>query len=371
MRRFIAVILCMAMMFSFAACTDHSDQAVDNTAQTIRIIDHAGYEVEIATDAKRIVVCDILPLSSVLAIFFDSAENIVGMSETAMVAAENGLLGELYPEILKAETGFINGTDVNVEELMKLDPDVVFYSASSKQLGEQLRNAGFSAVAISVNKWEYDCIETLNQWIALLSEIFPTNAKAEVVRSYSEDIYRLVQERVGDIPDEEKVRMLFLYKYTDSSIMTSGKLFFGQWWADAVGGINVAEELSTDNSVTINLEQIYAWNPQQIYISNFTTAMPNDLYKNTFGNYDWSGIDAVKNQSVEKMPLGMYRSYTPGVDTPITLLWFAKNVYPEKFADVDLIKETIAYYQEVFNVTLTEEQAQSIFTSTAQAGVGF
>jgi iron complex transport system substrate-binding protein len=71
------------------------------------------------------------------------------------------------------------------------------------------------------------------------------------------------------------------------------------------------------------------------------------------------------------MPLGMYRSYTPGVDTPVTLLWLAKTAYPDLFQDIDLIQETKKYYQEVFGITLTETQAASIFTPTAQAGSGF
>ena len=82
-------------------------------------------------------------------------------------------------------------------------------------------------------------------------------------------------------------------------------------------------------------------------------------------------VNAVENQRVYKMPLGMYRSYTPGVDTPVTLLWLAKTAYPELFADIDIIQETKDYYSEVFGITLTDEQAASIFTPNAQAGSGF
>lgn len=45
-------------------------------------------------------------------------------------------------------------------------------------MGDKLREAGFNAVAISVNKWEYNTIETLNNWIDLLSQIFPEDAKS-------------------------------------------------------------------------------------------------------------------------------------------------------------------------------------------------
>ena len=41
------------------------------------------------------------------------------------------------------------------------------------------------------------------------------------------------------------------------------------------------------------------------------------------------------------------------------------------FADIDIIQETKDYYSEVFGITLTDEQAASIFTPNAQAGSGF
>ena len=369
MKKIISLLLGVLIIVSAVGCG--TSAGTNKDAETHTVVDHDGNEVTLPVEVNRIVVCDILPLPSVLAIFFNSADKIVGMSGTSMGAAANGLLGELYPEILNAETGFIDGSTVNTEELLKLQPDVVFYNASRKELGQQLRDAGFPAIAVSVNKWEYNCIETLNNWISLLSEIFPNSNKVEVVEKYSNDVYNMVQERVSQIPEEEREQVLFLYQYSDTNILTSGKLFFGQWWADAIGTHNVAEELSTDNSVAVNMEQIYAWDPSLIFITNFTTAFPEDIYNNTVGAYDWSAIDAVVNQRVYKMPLGMYRSYTPGVDTPITLLWLAKTAYPEYFSDIDIITETKNYYKEVFGVELTDAQAASIFEPSAAAGSGF
>lgn len=381
MRKILCMLLTGIMVLSAAGCGTKETQVQETITETSEnetkkegthvIVDHAGYEVEVPYEIERIAVGGILPLPSVLAVFFDSADKIVGMAPNSMSAAENGLLGELYPEILNAETGYINGSDVNLEELMKLDPDVVFYNASQKEQGDQLRNAGFAAVAISVNKWEYNSIETLNEWIKLLSEIFPDNEKSELVANYSKEIYDMVQGRVAEIPEEERERVFFLYKYTDTSMETSGANFFGQFWADAAGAVNVAEELTTDNQVAANMEQIYTWNPSTIFITNFTEAQPEDLYTNAIGNYDWSAIDAVQYEKVFKMPLGMYRSYTPGVDTPVTLLWFAKTTYPELFEDIDMVQETKDYYMEVFGVELTDEQAASIFAPEANVGAGF
>ena len=367
MKKIVSLLLTLVLLVSLTACGGGETAKTDKHT----ITDHLGIEVELPTDVQRIVVCDILPLPSVLTVFFDSADKIVGMSGTSMGAAENGLLGQLYPEILDAETGFIDGSTVNAEELLKLQPDVVFYNASRAELGEQLRKAGFPAVAISVNKWEYNAIETLNNWISLLSEIFPDNDKTEIVAKYSDQVYEMVQERVASIPEDQRERVFFLFQYSDANILTSGAKFFGQWWADAIGAVNVANELTTDNSVSVNMEQVYAWDPSLIFITNFTTAGPDDLYNNTVGAYDWSGISAIENRKVYKMPLGMYRSYTPGVDTPVTLLWLAKTAYPSLFEDIDIIEITCDYYREVFGVELTDEQAASIFTPASSAGAGF
>lgn len=376
MKKLISLVLIMALFTSLTSCGNTSVESTapavaTSSPETITVTDHAGDTVVLPRDIERIVVCDILPLPSVLTVFFDSGDKIVGMSGNSMTAAKNGLLGQLYPEVLDAETGFIDGSSINLEELMKLQPDVVFYSASRPEQGEQIRKAGLAAVGISVNKWDYNTIETLNNWIGLLSEMFPENDKSQIVADYSEQVYAMVQERVADIPEDEREQVLFLFQYSETNLLTSGKHFFGQFWADSIGAVNVADELTTDNSVSVNMEQIYAWNPELVFITNFTTAQPDDLYNNTVGTYDWSIVDAVKNQRVYKMPLGMYRSYTPGVDTPVTLLWLAKTAYPELFQDIDIIQETKSYYQDVFGITLTDAQAASIFAPSAQAGSGF
>ena len=338
----LVMVLAMSMM-AFASCGGGGgEEAAESaeTADTITITDHADRQVEVPTDIQRIAVCDIYPLPSVLAVFFDSADKIVGMPMPSMTAAQNGLLGQLYPEILNAETGYIEDVNVNMEELAKLEPDVVF-------------------------------IETLNNWIALLSQMFPDSDKAAIVEEKSNAMYDMVQERVKDIPDEERANAFFLFQYSDTTLLTSGQQFFGQWWADAIGAKNVAKELSTDNSVAVNMEQVYGWNPDLIFMTNFNAFYPDDLYNNTVTGYDWSPVKAVQNKRVFKMPLGMYRSYTPGVDCPVTLLWMAKTAYPEKFEDVDVIAEAKAYYKEVFGIDLTDEQAQSIFEPVQSAGEGF
>ncbi len=351
-----------------ATTTAATTAAANEISDTITIVDHNGDTVTLPREINRVVVCDIYPLPSVLTLFLGSAEKIVGIHPVSMTAAQSGLLGELYPEILSADTSFMKGTDLNLEELLKLKPDVVFYSSSSTALGTALKNAGISAVGVSATKWKFDILETYSQWIALLSEIFPGHDVAQKVTGWSEDILELVSARTADIPEEERAKILFLYKYDETTMITSGKRFFGQYWCEAVGGINVAEEVELEKSTAvIGMEQVYAWNPEVIFITNFMPTVPDVLYKNAIGTDDWSKVDAVENKRVYKMPLGSYRTFTPGPDTPITLLWMAIQVYPELFEDIDLNERVRAYYQDLYGVTLTDDQITRMFDPSPDA----
>ena len=384
MKKLLSIVLTMAMCLSLVACGGNKTAVTNEVAvaestaaesSTHIVVDHGGNKVEVPNKIERIVVTDIFPVPAVLCVFFNSADKIVGIAPTSASAAKNSLLSKIYPEILNARSDFMNGNTINVEELMKLKPDIVFYSENNNEQKEVLTKAGFCAIGISANGWHYDCIETLNQWLKTMTEIFKYSdnisaltERSEKAQKKSNDIYAMIKGRVANLKAEEKKRVFFLFQYNDSTILTSGKNFFGQWWADAVGCINVAEELEKDNSVAANLEQIYAWNPDMIFMTNFNIYLPKDLYENTVGNYNWSEVKAVKDKEVYKMPLGMYRTYTPGIDTPITLLWFAKTAYPDMFSDIDLIKETREYYKDIFGVDLTDDQIKSIYNPDANAG---
>lgn len=367
MKKIISLTIVICIIFSFTGCKNTSE----NTDDYITITDHNDRLVTVPKNIERIAVVGIYPMPSFLAIFFDSADKIVAMPELSMTAAKNSILSELYPEILDAETNVANDDGINIEEMLKVAPDVVFYSANDTKTYEKLTSAGIPAIAISVNKWDYNSIETTMQWIELLSQMFPKNDKTKIIDDYCTKIYNDVQNRISVLSDEERAKVFFLFKCNDKSIMTSGDNFFGDWWADSIGTVNVAKEIKGDNQQTVNLEQIYKWNPEIMFVTNFTEYFPDDLYNNTAGPYNWSGISAVENKKVYKMPLGMYRSYTPGIDTPITLLWFAKTTYPDLFSDVDIVQETVKYYKEVFDVNLTNEQADRIFNPSKDAGSGF
>lgn len=371
--KLLKVLLCTVLATSLVSCTSSKQTSTSSTASqdatTVTIVDHADRTVTVPTNPKKVAILGILPLPAMLTVYLDSAESIVAMEPASMNAAKNGILSELYPEVLNVNTDIMDGDDVNIESLIALEPDVVFYNANDTTDLEKLENAGLCAVAVSPTKWNYDCITTYNEWMNLLNQIYPDHAgdREQLVNKYSTEKYEEIQNAIKDVDEKQKV--LFLFQYDENTMITSSSSFFGQWWCDAVGAINVAQDVPADNAnAKITMEQVYEWDPDVIIITNFTQTKPDDLYSNAIGSDDWSEVSAVKNKRVYKMPLGTYRTYTPGVDTPMTLEWLAQAVYPEIFSSYDVQEDVKDYYQNLYGITLSDTQVQAMYTPNSAAG---
>ena len=374
LKKLAAVALGMAMVLGAAGCGNSAaEDAEQNTetaesvesAGTRTVVDDTGVEVEIPEKLDRIVISSILPLPSVYCFFRGSSEGLVGIHPSSMAAAENSYLTTVYPEITELDTSFVENGEINIEQLMKLEPDVVFYSATNTDEREMYDNAGIKAIGFSTTLSDYNCIETFANWVDLLGQIFGDSDRAQEVIEYGRSVEAQVLEKTATLSDEEKPKVLVLFNYGDGTITTSGSNFFGEYWIEAAGGINVAAELN--GQPEINMEQIYAWNPDMIFITNFSSVLPEDLYNNTIEGDDWSNVKAVQEGQVYKFPLGMYRWFPPSSDTPLALMWLAKTIQPELFADIDIDQEIKDYYVKYYNVELTDDDLQVIYNPAREA----
>ncbi|HWQ72303.1 MAG TPA: ABC transporter substrate-binding protein [Desulfitobacteriaceae bacterium] len=336
---------------------------------THSITDQAGNQVELPNTIERVVITSLWPLPSVYVLFQGSAAKLVGIHPASQSAAKYSLLPRVAPEIANVESGFMKGNEVNVEELLKLDPDVVFYSASNTAEKEIYNKAGIPAVGFSTSIKQFNTIETINSWVELLGEIFNDKDKASGITEYGRQVEAQIQERLKGIKEEDKPRVLILYKYSDTQFQTSGSNFFGQYWCDATGAVNVASGLK--GMADINMEQVYAWNPDIIYITNFSSYMPEDLYNNrALAGHDWSGVKAVQEHKVYKYPLGMYRWYPPSSDSPLSLWFQAQKNHPKLFGDIDLPQIVKDYYKKFYHVDLTDQEVEGIFNPAREAAEG-
>ena len=262
-----------------AEAVSEAESETTESTGTRTIVDHTGAEVVLPEKIERVVISSILPLPSVYCLFRGSADDIVGIHPSSMAAAENSYLLNVFPEIANADTSFVENGEVNVEQLLALKPDVVFYSASNTEEREMYDNAGIPAVGFSVSMSDYDCVETYADWIQLLGDIYGEQDTANEIIAEGRSVAEEIQAVTSTITDEDKPKVLILFNYADGIIKTSGSNFFGQYWIETAGGINAAADLS--GTPEISMEQVCRWDRISSLSPTTLPYQPDDLYNNT------------------------------------------------------------------------------------------
>lgn len=350
--------------------SEQSEKTVTAVEETTRVIvDQVGNEVELPQEINRIVIASAWPLASVYCLFDGSVEKLVGVDPAIISAAENSLLVKVAPEIVNVSSSFSQNGVINAEELLKLDPDVVLYATGVPEDYEICQQAGIPAVGFSLSVKDFNAVETINSWVELLGEVLNEDLGNEEFIQYGQEMETLVAGRLKEISEEDKPTNIFIHGYDASTVNVPGTKSWGDYWITASGGINAGAQAGS-GTPTVGAEQIYEWNPDRIFIDNFNDALPEDIYENTLANFDWSTVNAVKEKQVIKTPLGMYRWYVTCSDSALMLLWMAKQNHPDLFEDIDMNQTVKDFYEKFYQVSLTDEEVEYIFTPKREAAGG-
>jgi len=346
--------------------TSESESSSKEEAKGTRIIkDQLGFDVELppAKDIKRIAIHKLLPLPSVYAVYKGgNVDGLISMPPDSLNAAKNSILAKYAPDILNVSIDYYKGGELNMEELLKLKPDVVFYAGGEEER-QQFVNAGIPAVGFStVTPNGPNTIETLNAWISLMEQVFEEGSKVTGITEYAKEAQDEINKRLAAIPEDQRKKVLMIGHYSDTNFTLGG---FSDYWISVTGGINVGK--GTQGNV--NMEQVYSWAPDIIFISTLSDFFPEDFYNNTtVEGADWSGVPAVINKQVYKFPLGMHRWWPPSTDAPLSLWWIAKTTYPEKFEDINMDEKIKEYYKKFYGMDLTDEDVNSILNPVKGVG---
>jgi iron complex transport system substrate-binding protein len=248
----------------------------------------------------------------------------------------------------------------NVEEVLRLKPDVVFVTNyAPAAMIEQLSQAGLPVVAISLSKGEGVESPKLNPTFAdddtayaeglkigvrLIGDIVGKRERADALLDYAFQQRKLVEERVAGITETERVRLYMANP--DMNTYGSGK-YTGVIMKRS-GGVNVASGVR--GATKVSMEDVLAWDPQVIFVQDRYAPVAKEIKDGAA----WQPIDAVKNGKVYITP-----EYVKpwGYPLPEALalgeLWMAKKLYPDRFADIDLQKKVDAYYVQFYGQAYT------------------
>lgn len=332
-------------------------------SETRVITDHAGREVELPAKIERVVIDQVPILSTYMAYHGGSAPYIAGYAKSLKDTVDKTVLKDIAPELMEAGETVVGQSDLNVEEIIKLNPDVIFYNAKNQDRYEELSKSGIPAVGFATigDLGPADPIDRNNQWLKLLEEVFGEEGKTDDFIRAGEKIVSDVEERINKVPEEKREDGMILWKYAQGTPIVAGKGTFGDFWLKRLKVANVFEDVKGYGQV--NVEEIYKNNPAILYIDGpgLLDIKRSEVYDNTVEGIDFSVLDAVKNERVYNSKLGMWNWLTPNSDAPLVYAWLASVTYPEAFEDYDLEGVIKEYYKKWYDYDLTDQELEDMF----------
>ena len=204
------------------------EESKSESKKTRTITDHAGNKVEVPEKIEKIVIDQIPILSTYMAYHHGKAPYIVGYAGSLKEVISKTVLKDIAPELLDSQNTVQAQSDINIEEIMKLKPDVIFYNAMNKEHYEILKKTGIPCVGFATVG--ADPIDRYTQRLKLLEDVFGESGKTDDLIKACQDIVKDVEDRISKIDDSKKPSGMILWKYDQGVPIVAGKGVYGDFW---------------------------------------------------------------------------------------------------------------------------------------------
>lgn len=290
------------------------------------------------------------PAQNALIAMLGYGKNIVG---TSIIAQRIPLFRQILPSIITTPVISMNGShEVNPEQILGLNAQLLFVPESMPVPQEQmLENAGVRVVALKANSMQAMVDRVLATGQALGPDALQ---KAQAYQRYFQHNVERVSHGLAGLPEREKVKV---YHAMRNPLMTSGRPSLNQDWMDLAGAKNIAADWFRDKrngSGEVPLEKIVKADPEVIIAMNRRDA------ETIMHSPQWQSVSAVKHHRVYVNPQGMFWWCRETSEEALQFVWLAKILYPGRFNDLDIRKETWTFYHDFFGVSLSETQINHI-----------
>lgn len=262
--------------------------------------------------------------------------------EQSLSGKEAQAMAKVDPKFA-AMSRIADGHGINFENLIALKPQcAIVYASFNKSNIEQLENAGIKVIAVKGETLEesYDAVR-------LIAKVLECEEKGEAYIRSCQDLMSLVENRIQDIPQDRRLRVVFTGPKSIYTVAT-GEMLQTQMLVRA-GAINVAASLKGFWN-DVSPEQLAAWNPDVILLgSSLNTYAVDEVLHNA----QFQSVKAVRNRKVYVFPSNVGWWDYPAPHCVLGAVWTAKTLYPDRFRDVDVRQIADGFYARFLGHTFT------------------
>ncbi|MGR5047109.1 ABC transporter substrate-binding protein [Photobacterium damselae] len=319
-------------------------------ALAITVTDMIQNQVYIDSPPKRAAIATV-PIASLLISLTGQPEHLVGVHPFAKETLLDSTLGQYYPQLKTLETDVIaRNFTPNIEALLALHVDlVVQWGHLNPKLYKRLQAAQIPTITLLYGTEDYS-----QQWIKIMGEISGQSDKASHLLTQRKAWIEKLQQQQQRYQTKPKV--LYLSSCKGSRCFSMSGNSNVQFDIELAGGINLTQDIDTQQNTSINMEQIIEWDPDIILLGNFDkNFMPQDIEKNALLSY----TTAAKKHQIYKIPQAGFIWDVPSHENPAYWLWLSAIFHPSapiKLTTIDL-KQMIKQW---YGIELTPQDIKEI-----------
>jgi len=230
--------------------------------------------------------------------------------------------------------------DIYFEKIAALKPDLIF-CGNLKDAEAFEDKIGCPVVVLGGQGWNFGEDGYYNS-IRVAGQALDAEDKADELIAFAKGKVDMIESVTDDLKPEDRPEVYFasrgagagFYDPKEGRDFTRTEPKYDP--LSMAGGINIASEIN-GSTINVALEQIIAWNPDFIFISNSDAGNNTglDFIKNS---PELSSINAIKNGNVYNCFYPHCRG-TPPDRNLLNMMYMAKVLHPEEFKDLDLEKE--------------------------------
>ena len=375
MKKAMAILLLLCMTLSFAACSNTTPSQPAETPEDTLSPEVTGQpDLPPETPETRVVKGDngteveipytVTKAAPLIGAFAQMTEMLTAGGGKIVAAATNNVseyFKQVFPDYVQSNPNNYNSS--SVEDLIAAGAQVC-YGPSSIFSEDQLAQLGEAGIAyVPINN--IATVEGMSSAFLIIGEIlgeFEYARAVEFVNYYQGNI-NLCIERTAEV--EEKVTFLSLFYSADAYTTINGGDICNQY-IEAAGAVNMAKDYTPaagSSSLTVDAEQIVAWNPQFIMTSNQVgkEAILSDPALAT--------VDAVINGNVQVCPYGVYLWSVRSGEGSMLPLWLGTHMYPDLFSDTDMEHVVKDFFNNWYNYDISAEEIQNTLMGDTRTGM--
>ncbi|NIZ41326.1 ABC transporter substrate-binding protein (plasmid) [Entomospira entomophila] len=322
-----AYYLCLTLaLLSILGC--HSP----TTTKSRIVTDQIGRSVELAQRIDTIVSVYYLTTSTTVAL--GKKDALIGIEDSI------GSWGSLYelvaPELFNLPSvGSLRG--IQIEEIMKLEPDVVILPKKLREQVDLLEKVGISVIVV-----DPETVESYEAMIRLLGEVYQVEERASQLIAYNQEQRSLMMERLEDVEP------------TTTVYISGGATMFntapnGMYQSDVIQlakGRSVSSHIENDYWVNVSPEQLIAWNPDIWLMVQYAKYTEEEILMNP----QLRNMQAIQNHRIYHFPSLIEPWDYPTSSSTLGFLWLVSLLHPEIYSQEMLLTDAKQFFQEFYGI---------------------